>query len=112
MKLKFNDEEKIIKLSSLVVQSNLINLKYQNAEENLSGFILYDDNENIIKDCSEFVYRWDILEEDPGSKWYTNNPSFVQQTRFSDLIFTEEDPPENETEKLRADVDFLLMLNE
>lgn len=114
MYVKFLNEETKKYLDGYGVSKKIISLVCPNQEENLNGFILYDDDGNTVKDCSDFVYRWDVLENDQSKIYYTNDPNYKQKIKFSDMKFEEPKTSEEELNKiqLRSDVDYLLMLNE
>lgn len=62
-----------------------IHYKYKDPKENLSGFIICDEAGDIIKDCSDFIYRWDIVDQRPDRIYYTNDPDYCQTEPFPDL---------------------------
>lgn len=64
MKVKFNDNDNFMKLDSYVLYQDKVDMQGQGITENLSGFILYeDDEETIIRDCSEYKHKWNIYTE-------------------------------------------------
>lgn len=64
MKVKFNDSDNFIKLDSYVLYQDKVDMQGQGITENLSGFILYeDDEETIVRDCSEYKHKWNIYTE-------------------------------------------------
>lgn len=64
MKVKFNDSDNFMKLDSYVLYQDKVDMQGQGITENLSGFILYeDDEETIIRDCSEYKHKWNIYTE-------------------------------------------------
>ena len=79
---KYNDSEEFIALNGYGFQSNIVTLYYQNATENLNGFIIYDPDENILKDCSEYRYRYDVLEDNPNVVYYTDLEDMVQTEKW------------------------------
>lgn len=117
MKIKYLNKEEYIQINMYMISEDMIFLSYPNIEENLSGFIMYDDNDKIMRDCSDFIYRWNVLDDNPDRIYYTNIPDYVQTTPFSersDEEFEEITLSEEEREKqqLQADINYLLMLNE
>lgn len=95
-KIKYNDQDTYIDIKGYMISSNLVSLTYPNAEVNTSGFIIYQDDE-IIADCSEFKYRWDVLEDNPDKIYYTNSADNVQEKAFSHENIVEDiDPMTNE----------------
>lgn len=80
MKVKFENSDKFILLNSYLICSNLVALSYESIEENLEGFVLYDDDEStIVKNCSDFIYRWDVYEQRQNQIYYTNNEGYRQR---------------------------------
>lgn len=112
--IKYKNKNEAIRLLSCSIGEKMVFVSHPNQEENLNGFILYDDDGNTVKDCSDFVYRWDVLENDQNKIYYTNDPNYKQKIKFSDMKFEEPKTSEEELNKiqLRSDVDYLLMLNE
>lgn len=50
-------------------------------EENLSGFQVYE-RDYLIFDGSDYIHRWDVVEQRPGEIWYTSNPDNKQEEPF------------------------------
>ena len=74
MKIKFKDSDECISLNVYLVDTYRVTVGYEDISENLSGFILYEDDEKtVIKDCSDFIYRWDIYYPTEGMIVYTNS---------------------------------------
>ncbi|MDE6601561.1 MAG: hypothetical protein K2K90_05255 [Lachnospiraceae bacterium] len=74
MKVKFNDSENYITLQGWVIGRNMVTLLADGIRENLSGFILYDDDERtVLQDYSDYVYRWDIYTEKKDQITFTNS---------------------------------------
>lgn len=81
MKAKFNDSEEFITLRGWVIGGNQVTMVTDDIgkSENLSGFKLYaDDEETVIRDCSDYVYRWDIYTEKKDQITYTNSETYRQ----------------------------------
>ena len=97
-KIKYNDSETTIDLNGYGLQDHIVSLYYPNAEENLGGFILYAPDGNVLKDCSEFKYRYDILEDNPDAIYYTDLEELVQTEKWNvgDSDTVEEEPLTNE----------------
>ncbi len=74
MKVKFNDSEEFIILQGWVIGKNEVTMIADGIGENLSGFVLYGDDETtVVRDCSDHVYRWDIYTEKKGQITFTNS---------------------------------------
>lgn len=113
MKVKYvlyNDGEKKT-LNSYMLNPDLISLSYPNIEENLSGFSIYDGNDNLIMDCSDFIYRWDVLEDSNNKIYYTNSPDNVQTRKFNTDDQEEEVEPLNNGELTEAVADLIYELS-
>ncbi len=66
-------------------REDLVSLHYREPAENLSGFILYGADGNIIRDCSDFIYRWDVVDQKENAIYYTNDPNYRQTEPWPDL---------------------------
>lgn len=61
----------------------LVSISYHSPVENNSGFILSDNNGTPLFDGSDYIYRWDVLNNNrPNEIWYTNNPMYKQSEPF------------------------------
>ncbi len=95
-KIKYSNQDTYIDIRGYMISDNLVSLSYPNADINTSGFVIYQGNE-IIMDCSDFKYRWDILEDDSNKIYYTNDPENVQKKAFNHENMVEDiDPLSNE----------------
>ncbi len=64
MKVKFKNLETFIYLTSYCLYRDKVSMAGDGIEENLNGFILYeDDEETVIRDCSDYKYKWNIYTE-------------------------------------------------
>ena len=64
MKVKFNDSENFIQLTGCVIYTEKVKLTAPGIQKNFSGFMLYeDDGETLVRDCSEYKYKWNIFTE-------------------------------------------------
>lgn len=64
---------------------SLVSIHAENQTENLSGFIIYDGEDNILQDCSDFIYRWDVVDQKENAIYYTNDPNYRQTEPWPDL---------------------------
>lgn len=94
MKVKFNDSEDFLSLDGYSITNNIIALIADGIEENLNGFILYEnDKKTVVRNCSNFVYRWDIYKQTENQITYTNLENFTQDELpkdddpFKEIIF-------------------------
>lgn len=93
MKVKFNDSKNFITLNGFAIGKGEVTLVGKGIGENLSGFILYEDDETtVVRDCSDFVYRWDIYNENANQITFTNSE-------------TDRQSKPDKTEKLKEIVD-------
>lgn len=106
----YNNGEKE-SLKSYGISSDIIILSYQDVNENLSGFSIYDGNDNLIMDCSDFIYRWDVLEDSNNKIYYTNSPDNVQTMKFNTDDQEEEVEPLNNRELTEAVADLIYELS-
>lgn len=83
MKIKYNDHEEYINIDGYGISNNIACLSGKNLEENTSGYIIYNEQGEVVADCSEYKYRWDVLENDPGRIFYTNIEGYVQTEPLS-----------------------------
>ena len=97
-KVQYNNSEELIELDGYGIQGNVVSLFYPNIQENLSGFAIYDPEGNVLKVCSEFKYRYDVLEDNPNAIYYTNLEEMVQTEKWniSDSDQVEAEPLTNE----------------
>ena len=97
-KLKYHGDDTLIELNGYGIQEHIIALHYPNVAENLDGFIIYNPDDTILKDCSNYKYRYDILENDSKSIYYTDLSDMVQSEKwnrdYNDTI--DEEPLTNE----------------
>ncbi len=64
MKVKFSDSDNFIKLDSCVLYRDRVDICGQGITENLSGFMLYEDDEKtLVRNCSAYIYKWNICTE-------------------------------------------------
>lgn len=74
MKVKFNSSNNFILVRTYMITENIIHLLDDNLVWDLSGFVLYEDDEKtIIKDCSDFIYQWNVYTEYQKGVTLTNS---------------------------------------
>lgn len=80
------------------ISKKLVSLHYQNPIENVSGFIICNEAGDVIKDCSDFKYRWDVIDQKENVIYYTNDPDYRQTEPWHELktIPEQEEPLTNE----------------
>lgn len=78
LKIKYNNREDFIEIEGYMCSDNLASISGKNIEENTSGYIIYNEQDEVVTDCSEYKYRWDVLENDPDRIFYTNIEGYVQ----------------------------------
>lgn len=105
-KIRYNDQDVYIDIRGYMISNDLVSLSYPNVEANISGFIIYQDDE-IIADCSEFKYRWDVLENNPNQIYYTNDPDNVQEKAFNHENMVEDIDPLNNEELTECVADLM-----
>lgn len=105
-KIRYNGQDTYIDIRGYMISNDLISLTYPNVETNTSGFIIYQDDE-IIADCSEFKYRWDVLENNPNQIYYTNDPDNVQEKAFNHENMVEDIDPLNNEELTECVADLM-----
>lgn len=80
MKIKFNDSDKYIKLQGYATGKDIVTIVADGIKENLSGFIIYGDDEATeMLECSDYVYRWDIYEQRENQIIFTNSETYRQR---------------------------------
>lgn len=93
-RIKYNDSDNLIELSGLGEQEHIVVLYYPTVSVNLNGFIIYNPDGTIYKDCSEYKYRYDILEDKLNVIYYTDLEDMVQTEKWhlsnSDYVMEEE----------------------
>lgn len=96
-KIKFQNEEMYRDLRGYMVSTDIVGLSYPDAKENLSGFVIYDSDGQVAADCSDYIFRWDVLEANPDRIYYTNSADNVQTKKFdTENQIEEADPLTNE----------------
>lgn len=68
-----------------VISEKRVRLHYSEPSENLSGFIICDEAGNTIQNCSDFIYRWDVVDQKENVIYYTNDPNYRQTEPWPDL---------------------------
>lgn len=106
-KLKYVNSKTCIELKGYSKSNDIVGLVYQGAEENLSGFIIYDQDGGVVADCSDFKYRWDVLEDDSDRIYYTNSADNVQTEKFHTEDQIEEAEPLTNEELTEAVADLM-----
>lgn len=99
MKAKFNNSETFIQIQSWSIGSSLVTMIADGITENLSGFVLYeDDGVTVVMDCSDFIYRWDIYDQREDRITLTNSETDRQRKPDQDAGSPKEiiDPLSNE----------------
>lgn len=85
MKVKFKRIDDYIKLKGFVLYNDMVYMRGDgiNPElimENPCGFILYkDDEKTVIRDCSDYLYRWDIYNKEENQITLTNSETNQQR---------------------------------
>lgn len=117
LKIQYNDSEEQIAIRGYGIdyKNDIISIDYNSPTPNLSGFKLYNPDGSLMMDCSDYTYRWDVLE-DPAVRnciYYTNNPENVQTEPFPAPSPVEEEPlpePNIDPEQMRADIDYIALM--
>lgn len=79
MKVIFKNSDEPIELNGYSISEDIITLMYDNPKENLSGFSLYEnDGKTLVRNCDDFVYRWDTSYHVEGQITYTNSENNTQ----------------------------------
>ena len=76
--LKYNNQDKPVEIEGYTCSTALISIMGQNLEENTSGFKIFNMQGEVLENCSEYKYRWDVLEDNPNKIFYTNIESYIQ----------------------------------
>lgn len=85
--IKYKDSDEYFSLDGYSISMDIVKvLMSDNIPFKHCGFILYGTNGEILKDCSDFIYRWDILNEEnpirPNVMVFTNNSDLKQEIPF------------------------------
>lgn len=99
MKIKFNDLEKYIAIRGYATGKNIVTIVADDIKEDLSGFILYEDDEvTEILNCSDYIHRWDIYAQSEKQITFTNSETYRQRKPSPDAEPPSEivDPLSNE----------------
>ncbi|MCM1218044.1 MAG: hypothetical protein NC548_26460 [Lachnospiraceae bacterium] len=113
-RVKYNDQNTCIDIKGYMVSGGLVCLSYPAAEENSSGFVIYDAEGGVIADCTDFKYRWDVLEDNPDKIYYTDQENNVQEKKFGNGDMAEDTDPLNNEELTEcvADLMYQISLNQ
>lgn len=84
MKLIFNDTETFIQLDSYTIYNKKPLVFIASSEHDLisdinlfSGFRLYeDDEETLARDCSDYIYQWNIHQDYENGIYLTNQENY------------------------------------
>lgn len=81
-----------------VISEKRVRLHYFEPSENLSGFVICDEACCVIKDCSDFKYRWDVVDQKANAIYYTNDPNYRQTEPWPNLsdVHEQAEPLSNE----------------
>lgn len=82
-KVKYCNNEELIELNGYGIQEHIIALYYPHVTEKLDGFIIYNPDGTIFKNCTDFKYRYDVLENDSGSIYYTDLSNMIQHEKWN-----------------------------
>lgn len=82
--IRYKNRKDKIEIDGYSWRENIIGITYPGAEkeENLSGLELYAPNGELLLDCSDFKYRWNVLEDIPNKIYYTDKKENVQTQKF------------------------------
>lgn len=67
------------------ISEKVVSLRGQGLVEHDKGFIIYDGNGEKVKDCLDFVHRWDVVDQRKNEICYTNDPDYRQTEPFPNL---------------------------
>lgn len=97
LKVVFADGEAFA-LNGYSIQEDLVSLHYREPAENQSGFTIYNEAGNVVAECLDFVYRWDVVDQKKGTIYYTNNKDYRQTAPWPDISGIQEymEPLSNE----------------
>lgn len=97
LEVVFTDSSEVVEVYGYSITENLVSICYNNPEENLSGFLIYEDR-HLVFDGSGFTYRWDVVDQKPNEIFYTNDPNYRQTEPWPDLsnVLEKEEPLNNE----------------
>lgn len=82
--IRYKNKKRKIEIDGYSLRENVIGITYPGAEkeENLSGLELYAPNGELLLDCSDFKYRWNVLEDIPNKIYYTDKKENVQTQKI------------------------------
>lgn len=80
----FKNEETPIEIYGYFISEEIVSLHYENPVENRSGFSILDKNGDVIFDASDYIYRWDVVDQKPDEIYYTNDPDYRQTVPWPD----------------------------
>lgn len=99
LKVIFNDSDEAVEIRGYSIIEKLVSIRYNNPEENLSGFSIYE-GEELVFDGSDFTYRWDVVDQKPNEIYYTNDPDYRQTEPWLDLSNVQEQVEQLSNEEL------------
>lgn len=82
--IRYNNQDQNITIDGYMIAGDIVCLSGKNMETNESGFILYEETK-VLLDCSEYKYRWDVLEDNPNRIYYTNTEGNVQTVSLPEI---------------------------
>ena len=107
LKIRFNDLDEYISIKGYIKYDHIVTLHYDSLKENLSGFKIYNDKEDLIYDCSDFIYRYDVLENENNEISYSDNPNIVQTEKYVRCTLIESVEPLNNEELTECVADLM-----
>lgn len=75
----------VISLNGYSISEDMVSLHYERPCENQSGFVIYSEAGEIVMDCSDFRYRWDVIDQKEDRIYYTNDPDHRQTEPWPEM---------------------------
>lgn len=64
MKVKFNNSDAFVQLTSYGIRQHLVQLFAPNLVWDLGGFMIYEDDEKtVVFDGTDYIYQWNVITE-------------------------------------------------
>ena len=95
MNIKFNNMQESFRLHAFMETQDVVYINYTDMDENLSGFIIYEQDGTVYKDCSDFIYRYNVSDNDSQLIGYTYKANFNKTKEEKNPIFSQENIIQN-----------------
>ena len=95
MQIKFNNMQESFRLHAFMETQDVVYINYADMDENFSGFIIYEQDGTVYKDCSDYIYRYNVSDNDSQLIGYTYKENYNKTKEEKTPIFSQENILQN-----------------